>query len=233
VEKLSSQDYYRPASQKQSFVESTAWHFTSHPERLAHLVLYLGLQEVFMPVLVTIAVALAAVLAAIVIGRAVWLWWKYRGARVITCPENQRPAGISVDAGHVAAHAFSQTPQLRLSACSRWPERAGCGQQCLSQVEAAPEDCLVRNILVQWYAGKRCASCGQPFGEISLAGAKPAVLRADKVSVEWSQIPADKLEETLAASSPICFACHMGNTLVRTHPELAVDRHRSADLSGR
>lgn len=178
-----------------------------------------------------IAAAIAIVVAGIAIGRIVSRWWKYRGARVITCPENHRPAGISVDAAHVAVKAFAATPQLRLSACSRWPERAGCGQECLSQVEAAPEDCLVRNILLQWYAGKRCVSCGQPFGEISLAGAKPAVLSADKVSVEWSEIPADRIPETLAAASPICFACHMGNTLVRTHPELVVDRHRTADLS--
>src|SRR5271165_3194419 len=155
-----------------------------------------------MPVL-TIVAAVVAVLAAIAIGRAVRLWWKYRGDRVITCPENHRPAGVSVDAGHVAAKPFAKSPELRLSACSRWPERAGCGQQCLSQVEAAPEDCLVRNILVRWYEGKKCASCGQPFGEISLAGVKPAVLCADKISVEWSEIPADRLPETLAAAAPI------------------------------
>jgi hypothetical protein len=184
-----------------------------------------------MPVLISVAAVVVAVLAGMVFYRSVGLWWRYRGARVITCPENQRPAGISVDSAHVAAHPFAGGPQLRLSSCSRWPERAGCGQQCLSQVESAPEDCLVRHILVQWYAGKSCVSCGQPFGEIALAGVKPAVLCADKVSVEWNQIPADRIPETLAAASPICFACHMGNTLVRTHPELVVDRHRGADLS--
>jgi hypothetical protein len=57
----------------------------------------------------------------------------------------------------------------------------------------------------------------------------PAVLRADKESVEWSQIPADQLTETLAASAPICFGCHMANSLIRKHPELVVDRHRAAD----
>jgi hypothetical protein len=184
-----------------------------------------------MSVIAIMAAVVVALLAGMAFYRAVRLWWNYRGARVITCPENHRPAGISVDAAHVAAQPFARSPQLRLSSCTRWPERAGCGQQCLSQVAESPEDCLVRNILIQWYAGKRCASCGQPIGEISLAGAKPAVLSADKVSVEWSQIPADRLPETLAAASPICFACHMGNTLVRSHPELAVDRHRSADLS--
>jgi len=179
-----------------------------------------------MSLIAIVAAVVVAVLAGGTFYRVFRLWWTYRGDRVITCPENHRPAGIRVDAARVAAQPFSGSPQLRLSSCSRWPERAGCGQQCLGEVTEAPEDCLVRNILVQWYAGKNCASCGQPFGEIVLAAAKPAVLCADKVSVEWGQIPADRLPETLAAALPICFACHMGNVLVRTHPELAVDRHR-------
>lgn len=185
-----------------------------------------------MPVPMAVAGAMAVVLACVAIGRVVRIWWKYRGERVITCPDNHRPAGVMVDTLDVAAKAFAKNPPLRLSSCSRWPERAGCDQQCLSQVDAAPEDCLVRTILVRWYTGKRCASCGQPFGEIPLAGVKPAVLCADKVSVEWSEIPADRLPETLAAASPICFACHMGNMLVRKHPELVVDRHRTADRGG-
>jgi hypothetical protein len=157
-------------------------------------------------------------------GRLVRTWWKFRGARVVICPETERPVGVVVDAGRVAATALAGAPHLRLASCSRWPERAGCGQECLSQVEAAPQDCLVRNILVKWYAGKCCISCGRPLGEIPLTGVKPAVLCADKVSVEWSNIPADRLQETLAAAAPICFACHMGSTMVREHPELVVDR---------
>jgi hypothetical protein len=182
---------------------------------------------------IAMAAAIAvAILAGVICYRAFRLWLKCRGARVITCPENLRPAGVTVDAGGVAVHPFTSNPRLRLSSCSRWPERAGCGQDCLSEVAAAPEDCLVRNILVRWYADKHCVSCGRPFGEITAVGVKPAVLRADKISVEWSEIPAERLPETLVASAPICSACHLGNLLVRTHPELAVDRHRKADLGG-
>ena len=88
----------------------------------------------------------------------------------------------------------------------------------------------MRNILTKWYVGKVCAWCGQPFGEIDWAERKPALLGADGVSVEWSEVPADKLNETLAAASPVCFTCHMANTLVREHPELAVDRARPSEL---
>jgi hypothetical protein len=174
----------------------------------------------------TVVLAIAGVLGGIALGRLARAWWKYRGQRVITCPENQRPAGVVVDARHAAATALGKAPELRLASCSRWPERAGCGQQCLSQIEASPEGCLVRNILTTWFEDKVCAWCGRPFGEIDWAGRKPALLGADGVSVEWSGIPADKVHETLAVASPVCFACHMANTLVREHPELAVDRAR-------
>jgi len=174
-----------------------------------------------------LVVAIAVVLSGALAWRLVGAWWKYRGRRVITCPENRRPAGVVVDARHAAATALASAPALRLSTCSRWPERAGCGQECLAQVAASPEDCLVRNILTKWYHGKVCASCGRPFGDIEWTGQKPALLRADRMSVEWNQVPADKLYEVMAASLPLCFACHMANTLVREHPELVVDRSAS------
>ena len=163
-------------------------------------------------------------LISVVIVRLAGSWWKFRGARVITCPENQRPAGVQVDAARAALTSLGKPPELRLSTCSRWPERAGCGQQCLTQIESQPEACLIRNILMKWYEGKVCASCRLPFGEISWAGAKPAVIRADKVYVEWNDVSAEQLSETLATGLPVCFACHMANKLVREHPDLAVPR---------
>ncbi len=155
---------------------------------------------------------------------------RYSGSRVIDCPENRRPAGVRLDVIHAGATSLYGPAGLRLSACSRWPERAGCGQQCLAQIAAAPEDCLVRNILDQWFRGKTCATCGRPFGEIQWAGAQPALLGPGSVSVEWNQVPADKLQEVLAASSPLCFACHMASTLVREHPDLVVDRSAAESL---
>ncbi len=174
-----------------------------------------------MPVQVVL-IALGALVTAGLL-RFAWVWRTYRGNRVITCPENQRPAGVRVNAGHAAASGLVKGPELRLATCSRWPERQNCGQQCLSEIEAAPADCLVRNILTNWYKGKACISCGQTFGDIEWSH-KPALLTAGSTSVEWGQIPADQLHEVLSVSAPLCFACHMANTLVREHPELVVDR---------
>lgn len=167
---------------------------------------------------IVLVIGLAAV-ATVVFGAARFInWFRNRGERVVTCPENQRPAGVRLDALH--------TSSLRLSECSRWPERAGCGQECLTQIQESPNGCLVRKILADWYRGKSCASCGRPFGEIEWSTQKPALLSADKVSVDWSHIPAEKLDETLQAALPVCFACHMANTLVREHPDLVTDRSR-------
>jgi hypothetical protein len=179
-----------------------------------------------MPVQTALIVAVAVVLVAIAGWRVARAWLKYRGRRVVECPETEKPAGITLDAPHAAITAFSSFPHLRLSSCSRWPEHAGCGQDCLAEVEASPEDCLVRNILTRWYQGKVCASCAKPIGEIDWAGAKPALLRSDRVSVEWSQVPSEQLQETLATTSPICFSCHTANRLVHEHPELVLDRGR-------
>jgi hypothetical protein len=170
-----------------------------------------------------VLLAIGAV-AAVVLGRMAVSWVKYRGNRLITCPENRRPAGVRVDTGHAAATSLGRSLELRLSSCSRWPEKAGCGQECIRQIEASPQDCLVRNILAKWFEGKFCAQCGRPAGETHEIGSQPALLRADKVTVELKQIPVDQLMDTLEASEPVCFACHMANTLVREHPELVVDR---------
>ena len=181
-----------------------------------------------MPVSTAVAIAIVVVFAAILVGRQVRAWWEFRGRRVIVCPDNHAPAGVVVDARHAAATSLLGTPELRLSSCSRWPERGGCGQPCLSQIAASPEDCLVRNIVARWYEGKACALCGQSFGPIEWTAARPAMLQANGVSVEWSEVPADKLQETLAAGRPVCFACHMANKLVRERPDLITDR--SSDL---
>ncbi|HUP04110.1 MAG TPA: hypothetical protein VMU19_08975 [Bryobacteraceae bacterium] len=170
---------------------------------------------------------IVAALAVILVVRQTLAWRKFHGPRVIVCPENQKPAGVTVDAGHAAATSVLGAPELRLSACSRWPERAGCGQPCLSQIAASPEDCLVRHIVAQWYQDKTCVYCGRAFGGIDWTEAAPALLSGGAVA-EWNQVPAEKLTETLAEAQPVCAACHLAGKMVREHPELVTDRSSRA-----
>jgi hypothetical protein len=125
-----------------------------------------------------------------------------------------------VDAWHAGS-------ALRLSACSRWPEKAGCGQECLAEIAAAPEGCLVRNIAAKWYAGKPCAVCGIEIGAVEWGPSQPALILSDKSSVQWKEVSAAVIRETLETALPVCFACHMANKLVREHPELVTVRNIS------
>lgn len=156
---------------------------------------------------------------------------RYRGQRLITCPETRQPAAIKVDAAHAALTAAAKNPDLRLKSCSRWPERDDCGQECLLQVELSPEDCLVRNILTNWYADKYCVSCGKRIGEIHWLEYKPALLSPEGKTIEWSEFPAEQLPGVLSTHFPVCWDCHITETFCREYPELIIDRSRiSAEI---
>lgn len=55
----------------------------------------------------------------------------YKGNRAVVCPENHSQVAVALDARHAAFTQLTGVPELRLAACSRWPERADCGQECL------------------------------------------------------------------------------------------------------
>ncbi|HEY3348837.1 MAG TPA: hypothetical protein VGM13_03620 [Thermoanaerobaculia bacterium] len=79
---------------------------------------------------VIVAIAIAAVGLSWVLPS----WRAYRRRSVVTCPETGAATGIHVDAARVARSAWMGPLDLRLRACARWPERAGCGEECLSQL---------------------------------------------------------------------------------------------------
>jgi hypothetical protein len=176
-------------------------------------------------------ISVPVALALLVVLRLCMTWLKYRGARLVTCPENQQPAGVAIDIKHATKHAawsvIDRAPALRLDTCSRWPERHDCGQECLRQIELAPDGCLVRNILAKWYEGKNCAICGQPFTEIQWADHKPALWSPEQRTVAWSAIRPEAVPHTLETHLPVCWNCHIVQTFCREHPDLVVDRSRT------
>ena len=171
-------------------------------------------------------IILIVVLAALyfVVPFVAGTYLKFRGERVITCPETRKPAGVEVDSLHAALTAAFTHPDLRLKTCSRWPERQDCGQECLLQIEISPEDCLVRHILASWYLGKHCASCGKKFAEIQWSEHKPALLSPEGKTVEWRELPPEKVPDALKTHFPVCWDCHITETFCREYPDLIVDR---------
>jgi len=149
---------------------------------------------------------------------------KWRGERLVTCPETEKSAGVVVNAKHAAVTAALGDRDLTLNDCTRWPERRNCGQACLAQIESAPEGCLVRNILQGWYRGKSCIYCGRKFQEIHWHDHKPALRDRKGDFLEWVQVPADQLSEVLQTHDPVCWNCFIAENFRRVHPELVTDR---------
>jgi hypothetical protein len=171
--------------------------------------------------------SLAALVGAFIIvssAHSLKTYFKLRGKRLVKCPENQKPAAVELDAEGAARQAFLGSPYFRLSDCSRWPEREGCGQDCLRQIELAPDECLVKNFAARWYEGKKCSYCGKIIHEVDWLGHKPALVNPDKQTVYWDNISAEKLPEVFSTYAPVCWDCHITETFRREHPELVVDR---------
>ena len=175
----------------------------------------------------TIIIAVFVLAGALFVLRAVpgvRAFFRFRGKRLVTCPETQKPEAVDVAAGEAALGAFFNEPTLRLQECSRWPERQNCGQDCLQQVEADPEQCLVWNIVGKWYEGKSCVFCHKPIAPLQHLDHAPALLGPDFQTKEWKDISAEKLPDILSTHQPVCWNCHVTETFRREHPELVTNR---------
>ncbi len=176
---------------------------------------------------ISLGVALATLVALYVLLRAAArTYLRFRGTRVVSCPETKTTAARELDAGRAALTAGLHEPELRVTSCSHWPERQDCGQRCLEEIRSAPDGCLARTMLSSWYRGKSCVTCGRALGEIDWMERKPALMSPERRTVEWHEVPAQALPEVLSTHLPVCWSCHVAESFRREHPELVVDRPR-------
>jgi hypothetical protein len=52
----------------------------------------------------------------------------------------------------------------------------------------------------------------------------PALVDTERKTVEWSEIPAAKLQETMKTHLPVCRNRHIAETIRREHAGLVLDR---------
>jgi len=161
-------------------------------------------------------IAVVAILALGLLGLMFWrsggAYLTFRGKRVVACPETKQPAAVEVAAGRAALTAVFGEPALRLRDCSRWSERGPCGQDCLRQIEEAPEDCLLRTILTNWYREKECACCGKPIAEINWMQHKPCLMSPDLRIRAWKDFRPEHIPQVLETHRPVCWNCLIADT---------------------
>jgi len=171
-----------------------------------------------------VASAIVTVALAIWLSGAARVLFRYRGKMLFTCPETGKAACVNVAAMDAARTSLTGRPQIHLGKCSRWPEREQCGQECLSQVGADPQNNLVWTKVSNWYRGRACVYCRKPFLDLHWHDHKPALLGPDGKTVEWDEVPAEKLPEMFETHLPVCWSCHIAETFRRKYPERVVER---------
>ena len=149
---------------------------------------------------------------------------RYRGTKLVTCPETGRPAFVELDALHASMTSTVGFPDIRLESCSRWPLKQQCGQECLPDLDVAPGQCLVSGVLMQWYRGKKCCYCGKPIEQLHWIDHKPALQNPEGALLRWSGVSVENLSTVLNTHLPVCSDCFIVQSFRREHPELVVYR---------
>ncbi|HJT27668.1 MAG TPA: hypothetical protein VJ784_09695 [Pyrinomonadaceae bacterium] len=175
----------------------------------------------FMYVVITILVTTGLFLGIRYFVRA---YLRYRDSRIIICPENDVAAVVQVDAVHAALTSALGQPDVRLENCARWPLHQSCGQECLVQLDVAPEECLIRGVMMRWYRSKSCVYCEKPFEQVQLLDHKPALKNPEGQLLTWQELAGKDLLTFLATLEPVCWDCYIAHSFVEEHPDLVTYR---------
>jgi len=154
---------------------------------------------------------------------------RYRGTRVVTCPETGCGAAVELDRAHAAKTFAVGEADLRVTSCTQWPANKECAQECVTQIEASPEACLARNMLVDWYRGADCVLCHAEIPAIR-AYDEHAFLNPDGRTIEWGMVRPEDLPRVLATHRPVCWKCHT-KSFGAQFPDLVAVRHAEKHVS--
>ena len=155
--------------------------------------------------------------------RVVGTWQRLKGARIVTCTATGYPAAVRIDRFRAAIGALSsRNPTVGVAQCSLWANGRPCDQGCIT--EALASESAPQSIVARWYAGKRCVYCARPIGHLKPFGHHAALRSREGTTREWSDVAPDGLLDALKTDSPVCWNCHVAETLRRVHPDLVTDR---------
>jgi hypothetical protein len=149
---------------------------------------------------------------------------KFRGGRLVTCPETKAPAAVKIGGFRAALTTFFGAPDVRLQSCTRWPERRECDQACLREIETAGSDCVIRTIIGRWYEGKVCVYCNKPLGQKESFEHGPCLLTPAGNTLQWRDVRPETIPDVLLTARPVCWNCHVTETFRSRFPELVLDR---------
>jgi hypothetical protein len=158
-------------------------------------------------------------------------WRRFRDTHVVTCPATGTPAAVTLDAGHAAATAVWETPDLKVEQCTCWPARTGCDQACATQIAADSEGTRALTVAVRHFQDKRCAICQCPIAPPKPGTNRPGLMyRGSHQVIAWDEVPPEHLPETFATCQPICAPCTRAESFRRRIDRPRPDRKPSPRL---
>lgn len=156
---------------------------------------------------------------------AVRTWSRVHGTRVVVCPETQNPAAVNVDVGHAIVSAVWEKPDVRLSTCSRWPERQDCDQPCVQQIETLRSETSPKVIAAHFFGTVRCSICTRPIAPPSGVALQPGFMDPTTHKVEsWNEVPPQDLPQAIATRRPLCANCTLAESFRQRFPDRVTDR---------
>jgi hypothetical protein len=152
-------------------------------------------------------------------------YYQNRGRQSALCPDSGQPADIEVDHEYAFWTALRGQEHSKLKSCSRWPEKADCGQECQVQINPSPEN--VDRLLSKWYEGKSCAICQRGLSASDWRRSRLALLNEQHKLFELRHMHLDELQATLQHMRPLCWNCHQEERARQASPAkvLKGDRH--------
>jgi len=156
---------------------------------------------------------------------AVRTWVRVHGPRVVMCPETQKPVAVKVDVGHAVATAVWEQADVKLTSCTRWPERGGCEQPCVRQIETAPDETSPRVIAAHFFKKERCAICTKPIETPGGVSLQPGFMDPGSHQVQsWNEVPPQDLPAAIAVRYPLCANCTLAESFRQRFPDRVTDR---------
>jgi len=152
-------------------------------------------------------------------------YFRDRGRRAAVCPESGEHVEVEVDNKYAFWTALRGQEHTRLQSCSRWPAKSDCGQECLAQIDASPEN--VERLLSQWYQDKTCAICERELTSADWRRSRVALLNDQQKLFELREVHLEDLASALPGMRPLCWNCHQAEGERQATPAriLKGDRH--------
>jgi hypothetical protein len=173
-------------------------------------------------------IALFVIGAVIMVGLPVAFslqsYFKNRGRRSVTCPDNHQPVDVEVDRKYTFWTAWRGKEHTRLQSCSRWPEMGDCGQECLAQVDPTPEN--IERLLTKWYDGKACTICGRLLIPTDWRRGRLAMLNENFQLVEMRQFNLVDIPSAMEELRPLCWNCHQEERARQARPHRVLKGER-------